>query len=75
MERPALVGLLKQDDAALLAWRRQAREELERNPAGTALLAVYDQTTSEVTTRAAASRGLHPARTSPLMHGGRPPRR
>jgi hypothetical protein len=75
MERPALAGLLKQDDAALLAWRRQAREELECNPADTALLAVYDQTTSEATTRTAASWGLHPARTSPLMHSGRPPQR
>jgi hypothetical protein len=32
MERPALADLLKRDNPALLAWRQQAREELERNP-------------------------------------------
>ena len=50
MERPALTDLLKRDNPGLLAWRRQAREELQRNPGDTALQAVFDQTTSEVTT-------------------------
>jgi hypothetical protein len=71
MERPALADLLKRDNPGLLAWRQQAREELERNPDDTVLQAAYDQTTSEVTARAAASWGLHPARTSPLLRGGR----
>jgi hypothetical protein len=71
MERPALADLLNRDNPGLLAWRRQAREELERNPGDTALQAVFDQTTSEVTTRAAATWGLHPPRTSPLTRGRR----
>jgi hypothetical protein len=65
MELPALADLLEQDDSALLAWRQEAREELGRNPGDVALQALFDQTTSAVTTRAAASWGLHAARSSP----------
>jgi hypothetical protein len=50
MEPPKLADLVKLD-AALIAWRHQARTELEHDPS-TALQAVYDATTREVTARA-----------------------
>jgi hypothetical protein len=59
MEMPALAALLERDDSALFAWRHEARDELERNPSA-ALQRLYDQTTAEVTERAAVSWGLAP---------------
>jgi hypothetical protein len=63
MDLPALSEILAQDDAALIDWRLQAREELAKDPNNAALLALYDQTTSEVSERAAKAWGLFPART------------
>ena len=44
------------DDSALLTWRAEARDELERLPPGSLdhaeLAALYDMSTSEVTERA-----------------------
>jgi hypothetical protein len=54
MEVPELAKLVRLDDTALIAWRRAARAELERRP-DPALRAVYDQTTAEVTQRAATA--------------------
>ena len=51
MEPPNLADLVKLDDSALIAWRRQARTELENHPDKT-LRAVYDATTQEVAARA-----------------------
>ena len=51
MEAPNLADLVELDDSALIAWRRRARTELERDP-GPALQAVYDATTWEITARA-----------------------
>jgi hypothetical protein len=51
MEPPNLADLVKLDDSALIAWRCQARTQLEHDP-DTALQAVYDATTQEVTARA-----------------------
>jgi hypothetical protein len=52
MEVPTLEKLVRLDDTALLEWRRAARDEMDRNPSAE-LQAVYDQTTREVTSRAA----------------------
>jgi hypothetical protein len=51
MEAPNLADLVKLDDSALIAWRRNTRTELECNPE-MALQAVYDATTQELLTRA-----------------------
>lgn len=51
MELPHVADLVSLDDSALIAWRQQARTELEHDP-DTALRAVYDATTQEVTDRA-----------------------
>jgi hypothetical protein len=51
MEAPNLADLVKLDDSALIAWRRETRSELEYNP-DQALQSVYDATTREVATRA-----------------------
>ena len=51
MEAPNLADLVKLDDSALIAWRRQTRTELECNP-DEPLQAVYDATTQEVAARA-----------------------
>jgi hypothetical protein len=56
MEVPKLEKLVRLDDTSLLNWRREARTELERNPSFE-LQAVYDQTTAEVTQRAATAWG------------------
>jgi hypothetical protein len=53
-DQPA--DLANLDDSALLAWRAEARTELERlpqaSPAYAALAALYDRSTSEVNERA-----------------------
>jgi hypothetical protein len=51
MELPNLAELVTLDDSALIAWRRQARAELEQDT-DMALQAAYDATTREVTARA-----------------------
>ena len=51
MEALKLADLVKLDDSALIAWRRETRTELERNP-DAALQAVYDATTQEMAVRA-----------------------
>jgi hypothetical protein len=50
-EVPALADLVKLDDSALIAWRRETSAELERNP-DEGLQVVYDATTQEIATRA-----------------------
>jgi hypothetical protein len=50
-EVPALADLIKLDDSALIAWRRETRAELERNP-DKVLQVVYDATTQEIAIRA-----------------------
>lgn len=54
MEVPELAKLVRLDDTALLDWRKEARAELEHSP-DPVLQAVYDQTTAEVTQRAATA--------------------
>lgn len=54
MKAPKLEKLVRLDDTALLDWRREARAELETNPSPE-LQAVYDETTAEVTQRAATA--------------------
>jgi hypothetical protein len=56
MKVPELAKLVRLDDTALIAWRREARAELDRSP-DPELRAVYDQTTAEVTQRAATAWG------------------
>jgi hypothetical protein len=51
MEIPKLADLVKLDDSALIAWRRETRTELQHHP-DVALQAVYDATTQEVAARA-----------------------
>jgi hypothetical protein len=51
MELPDLADLVTLDDSALIAWRREARAELEHVP-GAALQSAYDATTREVAARA-----------------------
>jgi hypothetical protein len=51
MEIPNLADLVKLDDSALIAWRRETRTELEYHP-DEALQIIYDATTQEVATRA-----------------------
>ena len=51
MKAPDLADLVVLDDSALIAWRRDARTELEHRP-DMALQAVYDATTQEITVRA-----------------------
>jgi hypothetical protein len=53
MKAPDLTNLVGLDDSALIAWRREARTELEHRPDGR-LQAVYDMTTQEIADRAAA---------------------
>jgi hypothetical protein len=55
MEAPNLADLVKLDDSALIAWRRETRTELECNP-DTALQAVYDATTQEMAARTGRKR-------------------
>ena len=55
MEVPNLADLVKLDDSALIAWRRETRTGLERNP-DEALQAIYDATTQEIATRAGGMR-------------------
>jgi hypothetical protein len=52
MEVPRLADLVKLDDSALIAWRSNARAEMECDSSAE-LQAVYDQTTREVVSRAA----------------------
>lgn len=56
MEVPELAKLVRLDDTALIEWRREARAALDRSP-DPELRAVYDQTTAEVTQRAATAWG------------------
>lgn len=56
MEIPELAKLVRLDDSALIEWRREARAELDRG-LDPELRAVYDQTTAEVTQRAATAWG------------------
>ena len=51
MEVPNLADLVKLDDSALIAWRRETRTELEYRP-DEALQAVYDAARQEIATRA-----------------------
>ena len=51
MKAPELADLVRLDDSALIAWRRDARTELEHRP-DVSLQAVYDATTQEITDRA-----------------------
>jgi hypothetical protein len=51
MEIPRLADLVKLDDSALIAWRRQTRSQLEHSP-DAALQMVYDATTREIAVRA-----------------------
>lgn len=51
MKAPDLTDLVGLDDSALIAWRREARTELEYRP-DVRLQAVYDATTQEIAARA-----------------------
>ena len=51
MELPNPAELVSLDDSALIAWRRQARAELDHAP-GAALQSAYDATTREMAARA-----------------------
>ena len=55
MEAPNLADLVKLDDSALIAWRRETRTELEHHP-DEALQAVYDAARREIATRAGGKR-------------------
>jgi hypothetical protein len=55
MEASNLADLVKLDDSALIAWRRETRTGLERDP-DEALQAIYDATTREIATRAGRMR-------------------
>jgi hypothetical protein len=52
MKAPDLTDLVELDDSALIAWRREARTELEHRP-DVRLQAAYDATTQEIAARAA----------------------
>lgn len=54
-EVPMLADLVKLDDSALIAWRKQTRAELDHNP-DQALQALYDATTQEMASRTGEKR-------------------
>jgi hypothetical protein len=49
-----LASLIEMDDSALIQWRKEVREKMERLPAAerAELAAVYDASTSEIEHRA-----------------------
>jgi hypothetical protein len=55
MEAPNLADLVELDDPALIAWRRETRTGLERDP-DEALQAIYDATNGEIAIRAGGKR-------------------
>jgi hypothetical protein len=57
---PTYFDLVRWPDSTLLAWREEAKSELDRNSRDESLQRVYDASTQEVANRTQASWGPFP---------------